>query len=65
MHLAPAALCCIGASGEPKWAYNEVIGWSITVGVIEGKKTALLGPEERIKKKLVTLHKPPYAANKK
>lgn len=38
VHLAPAGLCCIGASGEPKWVYNEGIGWYISVGVIEGKK---------------------------
>lgn len=43
--LAPAVLCCFGASGELKWVYNEVIGWYISVGIIEGKKeTALAEP---------------------
>ena len=51
MHLAPAVHCCIGTSGEPGGVHNEVIGWYISAGVIEGKKQRLQNPRKGYKER--------------
>lgn len=50
------------ASGEPHWVHGEVIGWYISVGVIEGKKQHLYDLRRGWKEKLVILTQASYSS---
>lgn len=58
MHLAPAGLYCIGASGEPAWCTMKLLVGTAQWELLKGgkkqpTKKALPGPQDRILKEKI------------